>query len=149
MANLKQGLYSYLQALSSISGGVFADRFYPDQAPQNPTFPYCVYYIQDSEKNTHLTGASALSTDTVSILIYAETSESRSACYELLRNALHGRINVDFPQDSGTLDVRSIWLEGQTESFEGPTDGSEQGAFVMQMDFLISWAEPAPTLPTS
>lgn len=149
MANVKQGLYEYLQTLSSISGGVFANRFYPNQVPQNPTFPYCTFYIQDTEKATNLRGASALSTDTISILIYAETPESRSACAELLRNALHGRINIDFPQDSGTLDVRSIFLQGFTESFEGPTDGSQQGAYVMQMDFFISWVEPVPTLPTS
>jgi hypothetical protein len=147
MANVKQGLYAYLQALSSISSGAFGSRFYPDQAPQNPTFPYCVYYIQDDEKPTHLRGASALSTETISILIYGLTPESRSACSELLRNALHGRINIDFPQDSGTLDVRSIFLQGLNDSFEGPTDGSEQGSFVRQMDFLVTWVEPVPTLP--
>lgn len=147
--NIKQGLKSYLLALSSISTGLFADRFYPEQAPENPTFPYCTYYIQDDQKPVHLTGASAFSKDTISILIYAETSEDRTECMHLLRNALHGRINVDFPQDSGNLRVRSIWLLGVAESFEDPTDGSEQGSFVMQMDFEINWVEPLPTLPTS
>lgn len=144
---MKQGLYEYLQSLASISGGAFANRIYPNQAVEDPTFPYCTFYIQDSEKPVHLLGASAISNDTVSILIYAATPESRTTCYELLRNALHGRLNIDFPQSSGTLDVRSVWLQGFTESFEPPTDGSEQGAFVMQMDFLINWVEPAPTLP--
>lgn len=147
--NLKQGLWSYLQALSSISGGLFADRLWPDQAPERPTFPYVIYYTQDDQKPAHLGGASPYSKDTISFLIYAETPEDRTACMHLLRNALHGRINVTFPQDSGTLAIRSIWMLGMTESFEGPTDGSEQGSFVLQMDVEINWVEPVPTLPTS
>ena len=146
--SLKQGFRSYLLTLSSISG-VFGDRIWPNQAEQNPTFPFLTFYVQDDEKPVHLLGASALSRDTITVNIYAQTPESRTACLELLRNALHGRINIDFPQDSGTLDVRSIKMMGFSESFEDPTDGSQQGSFVAQVDFLVVWAEPVPTLPTS
>ncbi len=147
--NLKQGFRSYLLTLSSISAGIFGDRIWPNQAEQNPTFPFLTFYVQDDEKPVHLLGASALARDTITLNIYAQTPESRTACLELLRNALHGRINIDFPQDTGTLDVRSIKMMGFSESFEDPTDGSQQGSFVAQVDFLVVWGEPVPTLPTS
>ena len=147
MADFKRGWYSYLQSLASISGGIFADRVYPDVAPQGVSFPYVIYYTQDTDKVRHLNAASELSIDTITTLVFAASSEDRNTACELLRNALHGRKNVDFPQSSGSLDVRNITLLGLTDSYEEPTDGSEQGAFVTQMDFQVSWVEPAPTLP--
>jgi hypothetical protein len=147
MSDLKRGIYSYLQSLASISGGIFADRVYPDTAPQGADLPYVVYYLQDSEKVRHLTSASQLSFDTFTLMVYAASSEDRNTACELLRNALHGRKNIDFPQASGSLDVRNVTLLGLTDTYEEPTDGGEQGAFVTQMDFSVSWVEPAPTLP--
>lgn len=147
MADIKRGLYQWLQSLASISGGIFGDRMYPDTAPQGAAFPYVIYYLQDTDKVRHLTAASELSFDTFTLNVYAASGEDRNSACELLRNALHGRKNVDFPQASGNVRVRNITLLGLTDTYEEPTDGSEQGAFVSQMDFLISWVEPAPTLP--
>ncbi len=147
MSDIKRGLYQWLQSLASISGGIFGDRMYPDVAPSGAAFPYVIYYLQDAEKVRHLTAASELSFDTFTMNVYAASSEDRNSACELLRNALHGRKNVNFPQSSGTVNVRSITLLGLTDTYEAPTDGSEQGAFVSSLDWMISWVEPAPTLP--
>jgi hypothetical protein len=105
------------------------------------------YYIQDEEKPRNLLAASALSQDTFTLSIYAESSESRSEVKEVLRNALYGRKNVDFPATGGNLRVRSISWLGSTDTMEAPTDNSEQVAFLSTIDLFITWVEPVPTLP--
>ncbi len=146
MADLLQGLYAYLQTQTGVTNLV-SDRVYPDQAPSNTTLPYITYYQQDSEKPRNLESASALAQDTISVLLYGESRLSVQTLSEAVRNALYGRKNIDFPQTSGSLDVRSISWLGQTASYEPPTDASEQAAYVLQVDLLISWVEPKPTLP--
>lgn len=146
MADLLQGLYQYLQTQTAVTD-IVSDRVYPDQAPSNTTLPYITFYQQDSEKPRNLESASALALDTISLLIYGNSRLSVQTLSEALRNALHGRKNVDFPQTSGSLDVRSISWLGQTDSYEPPTDASEQAAYVRQIDLLIVWVETKPTLP--
>jgi hypothetical protein len=146
MPDIKDGFFQYLQSLASVTAALGSSIF-PDTAPQGTAFPYMTYYIQDEEKTRTLLAASALSQDTFTLSIYAESSESRSEVKEVLRNALYGRKNVDFQATGGNLRVRSISWLGSTDTKEAPTDNSEQVAFVSTIDLFITWVEPVPTLP--
>lgn len=147
--DLKAALYAYITGKSAF-GNLCVDRLYPEYASQNVTLPYVVMEIEDSNHPDHLRGGSAMTEDVVTFTIYAVTSESRQSVREAMRNILHGRQHVSITvadTPSYSLELIDCRLDATHESYLPPTDGTEIGRFVLEMDFKITWVEAAPTLP--
>lgn len=87
------------------SGAVFdlvGNRIWPDQAPQNATYPFIVYRIADTEPSDTKDGVSQLDVVTVTIESYATARTVARSTAEAVRTLLdrktagtYGGINLD------------------------------------------------------
>lgn len=151
--DIKAALYYYLYTVDSGAHGaplsaLIDSRLYPEEAPQSPTLPYVVHEWREDDVIGTLVAPSPLAQQVATFMVFGRTSDERDAVVEALRNCLDGRSDIQIPQGAGTVFVRSIRRQGKTPSFEPPEDGTEdKGSFVYAVDYLVTFGQPAATLP--
>jgi hypothetical protein len=125
MPGIEEALVALLMGDVTVQGLV-RSQIYPETAPQKRyTAPYLVYTRVGSDSVRHLRGASGLVRTTFSLNVWAVDVLSRTAVNEALRPLFDGV----GPVLSAGVDIRSIALLDELDSFLVPDDGSEIGTF--------------------
>lgn len=140
--SLRTAIYDHLGDETDITD-VVSDRIYPDVAPEGADLPYITVNVVSTFHSHHMTAASGLAQARVQIDCWTTSSTGRETLSEAVREALDGYRGGSMGDDS--LDVRSVHLEDDAQTYEPPTTGSDVGVFRQRMDFMIWYAESVPT----
>ncbi len=129
--SLETALYSLLQTDADVVAA-FGDRIYPRVAPQGAEAPYCVRSRVSSPGYHHLGGPSGIASPRYQFSIYARSSEEAETCASVIRAALDG-----WRGDIGSERVLWVSLEDERDMYEDRGDGSQDGLFRTDLDFVI------------
>ena len=124
MATFKAELYTYVTSISGI-GAVLGSpvRFYPQSAPNSAAFPFVVYQRVTETGNPHLTGQTDLAMAVYEFSIFDLTDVGATTVADFLRVNIDGQnIGADF----GTRNVRSSFLESESDTYTDYGDGSQR-----------------------
>lgn len=148
--NINEGIYAYLVAQASLTAlvGTNPVRLWPQNASEATNVrngDYVVYGFTNSQHVTHLKGASELATYQFNFTVYASLSSGRNALSEVLRNLLHTKQNLVVSVTAGSINIKSIQLRYCSDGYSDMADGTENGAFVRDMFFDVTFFETAPT----
>lgn len=138
--SIKDDLYTYLINDSGIAAAV-SDRVYPLTAPTSAALPYITLQRISCPHVHHMGAASGLCDSRFQIDCWAENSVDAETASEAVREALDGYQHSTMEN----TDVRAVFLEDESDTYEPPDDASEVGVFRNRMDFIIWYAESIPT----
>ncbi len=140
--SLRNSLFRQLQA---VARNVFADAdAYPMGAlPKKPPQHFITFQRVSNVHHRHLLGGSGIAASRWQIDCWARYAADADKLYEAVRKStdnLTGSIGV-----AGSLtNIEVTFLEGDTEEFVPPVDGSQTGRARVRMDVLI-WAPETVT----
>ena len=101
-------------------------------SPSDVQLPYITFVKISNEHIMHIAGSSGIERPRYQVDIWASTSKDAGEIALSVRHALEGK------SPEGT-DFIFPYVEDETEGFEPPIDGSNQGTFRVSQDFII-WA---------
>lgn len=138
--SIEDVMRTYLLTNSTITG-LITDRIFPQQAPQNATFPYVVYHRISNIVLRHLGGRAGVSHSRIQLDCYARKySEAK-----VLRDAIISLIDPDESRTSrrlwGTVPVQSSIVEDSYDDDQIPAHGDEIGYHCLSMDAIIWFNE--------
>lgn len=144
--DILDGLTVYLMSKSSLTA-LIQTRLYPENVSQNMQRPYVAFSNTDTERVTHLRGASNIGDFYVQFDIYGSVQD-RQNIGEALRNILHTRTNVVLTDSSSNTAVFEYGELNRDYQGEKPQpDGTETVVFCRTMAFSLWIREVIPTLP--
>lgn len=151
--DLKVALVNYLSAkplltalLETLSGSTYP-AISPDILGQGQARPYIVVKVDGEFDKTYIGGAIPMVDAPVAIQIYADTSVSRTAIKNALRNIFSGRYNDTLTDGTNSVTFES-WLTHYIEKpFLSAQDGTEEGVYTGIALFKFSYNQAIPTLP--
>lgn len=115
-----------------------ANGIYSHKAPSGAALPHIVFAVTDTEHHKDASGAAGLAETEFTIESKATTSQGARELNEQCRQ-------VDgFSGAMGSSTVDSVWFEGGGESYEQPTDASEQGRYVRTATVRVKHRESIP-----
>ena len=127
MAAAGSVIYSLLSSNGALSAQV-GTRIYPDIAPQNTAFPFCVYTEISTDPTDTKDGASKLDVKRLQIDVYSRSYDTTNTIAELVRAVLD--------RYSGTnsgVNVDKIWYDDeQTGSYD-----ADMYVFWRSLDFQM------------
>lgn len=115
-------------------------RIYDNRAPQSPTMPYVVITEISATRFPTTKFAGGIVQKRVQVDCYASNTTAMRTLAEYVREALDG-----FSGTMGTTVVRSCHLDGETEQYEPPTDGSSGGKCRKIQEYVVFHTETIPT----
>ena len=135
--SLSAAIYNHLINDSAISG-IVSTRIYPDVAPSSAAVPYIVFLLVSRQTDHHLGGVTGTQHARVQIDSYESSSPRRGALSAAIKARCDGWAAT---RDGamGSLDVRSMILESDSDIFEQIDDGSEEGLYRNRADYLVSY----------
>lgn len=119
------------------------DRIYPGQIPAeaerpNPLYPCVVYHEIDGTSDKHLRGVTGYAESRVQFDCHALTSHEAREVRQVLRLKLQPHRGA-----AGSLFISNADVDSKRDEYVPPADGSDQGRYIKQIDFLIQHSEPA------
>lgn len=140
MAVLEEGVYARLSGSTGVTS-IVSTRIYPEELPQNPTYPALTYQRISGNSHFHQTGLTGLGEGRIQVTCWAQKAEKGGGDYpqvkdlrEAVRLALAG-----FQGTAGGVDIRSVDftndLDIQTE------DNDRLGLKQNVLDFVIRHVE--------
>ncbi|HDZ21936.1 hypothetical protein LCGC14_0714630 [marine sediment metagenome] len=140
--SLTRALIYELEQDSGVSGKVSDRIFIGRPSRESPTYPMLIVDLTDTQHVTTNDGKAGLAMYTYDIEVEARTYEELNDTAKTVRILLDGNTgDATFGETAKTVDVKSITLQGQSDSKDGPDDGSDRPVFVRTMTFDIWWAE--------
>ena len=139
---LKDSLYEHLTDNAGVSA-IVGTQVYPHLAPQNVSRPYITFALISSTRYPHLAAASGVVSQRIQINCWSNTDLGADTLGNAVRASLDG-FN-DTMGTTSTTDVRRVFLDDESDAFEQPTDGREQGLYCVQQDYIIWHTESVPT----
>jgi len=135
-------LYAYLAANVGLSALV-STRIYPINAPTSATMPYIIYQRLNNRSMWHLgsTSSSKLTVESFQFDIFSSTALSCENVSIKLRQALDGYSGLM----NGGTNVRRVFLQDVLDSFENPTDATENFIHRIMMTFDFWVIRDVPT----
>ena len=117
----KAALRMLLVANGTISAAIGA-RVYTRYAAQDAAFPLAVIYEKTVERVRHMAGVAGIAQAVIILEWYADTDAELETLSEAARGALDMYSNT-VTVGSDTIDLRSVTLADESETFEMPADG--------------------------
>ncbi len=119
---------------------ICGDRVYPSRIPEQcPRLPALAYQIQDVDRVTSLRGAAGLRRVDVELecrsLIKADNRDAR----EVIRLLFQGFIG-----NLGQVKIKYISLDTESDEYEQPTQGSDDGTYTKTFSFTFVVREKIP-----
>lgn len=135
-------LISDLQARLVANVGVSAQttRIYDNRAPQSPSLPYIVLTEISATRYPTCKAAGGIAQKRLQVDCYAASTTAMRTLSELIRTALDG-----YAGTSGATVIRACHLDGETEQYEPPTDGSSGGKCRKIQEYVVFHTETIPT----
>ena len=117
-------------------------RISPQKAAQGDVRPYLVYRTISGVRAGHLTGSALVNTTLIQIDGYADTEQECVDMVSAVRKELDGRIRSSVTLSGNTIIV-SIFLKDERRRQVRSLDGSDDGIYGFQLDFLVLHQEAA------
>lgn len=132
---MKSGLVALLTGEATISAIVGA-RVYINKAPERAALPHIIITQMASEEYTSIDGASGQ----LRMLTFdIDCKSNRSVEAESLGNAVRTFID-DYSGTAGTYTIGAVFLNGESDSVEPPSDGSDKAVHVVTLDVDIQYS---------
>jgi hypothetical protein len=128
MISIKTALYQYLSTHHAVVA-VIGTHVYPQAAPTSTVQPYVTMQRLTHLNDRHLVGVTDLAHLTMQLDSWALSSCDNEQVTEALRQALDG-----YRGSMAGVAVEYCAVINEFDSYEPPTDGSEQGIFHTAMD---------------
>lgn len=141
--NLKENVHDWLASIGGVTDAVAAADIYIEVADSGATVPYITIAQISTDHEHHMGGASGLAQARMQIDVWADSETNRNTVSEALRDAFDGYSGT---MGDDSVNVRSVFLAEEAETYEPPTDGSQQGVYRNRMDFTIWYVESVPSL---
>jgi len=139
MSSLKTALYNFLTQATGVSG-VVGNRIFPGTAPTSAKLPYIVYQVISSPGTHHMGGQAKIANPTFQFGCYGRTSVDAENAKESVRNAI-----VGFRGKWDDVIISAVHLEQESDDFEIPDQGGEEGTFQERMTITIWYQREIPT----
>lgn len=127
---LKADVYTALTGETSITNLVSL-RIYPGKVSETAQLPYISYSVPNERGVHHLNGVNTLAKAEIQFDVWAESSVSRTAVANALREFLDGSVKVTF----GSTNINKIENTNNVDTEEDPINGSQNGNLGVFMDF--------------
>lgn len=134
---MRSGLVALLKAEATVTAIVGTAGVYIAKAPQGTRLPFIVIDQQDTEEFLSLDGTGKLRRMGFTIDCIAATSVAA----ETLANAVREFID-DYTGAAGTFTVKAVILNGESQSYDPPNDGSDVGWHLITLDVDIFYDRP-------
>ncbi len=117
-------------------------RIRPQKVGQRDAKPYMVYRTISGVREGHLTGTALVNKALIQIDGFADTEDEIVDMVSAVRKELDGRIRTSVTLSSNTIIV-SIFLQDERRRLVRSLDGSDDGEYGFQLDFLVMHQEAA------
>ncbi len=117
-------------------------RISPQKTGQRSAKPYMVYRTISGVRSAHLTGTALVNKALIQIDGFADTEQEAVDMVSAVRKELDGRIRTSVTLSSNTIIV-SIFLQDERRRLVRSLDGSDDGEYGFQLDFLVMHQEAA------
>lgn len=121
------------------------DRIYPGEIPQkaplpNPMYPCIVYHEITGDSLKHLSGITGFAESRLQFDCHGLRSHEAREVRQVLRLKLQA-----FRGMAGPLFIANVEVDtgGRRDEYVPPIDGTDQGRYIKQIDFMVSHSEPA------
>ena len=134
MATLEEGMYSYITGLAAISALIGSGddaRMYPNELPQNPTYPAIVYHLISTNDLMAHDGATDFMKKRLQFDCFGETYGSAKNLAKILRQQINGQSGA-----LGGITVHGIFFKNEQDDF-----GPNVEVDLTQVDFLITYKD--------
>lgn len=121
---------------------ILGTRIRPLRANQKDARPYCVYRTISGRRLGHLEGTSLVNRVIIQIDGYCDTEQESVDLVKAIRSELDGRIRTNVTLSGNNLIV-SIYLRDERDLPVVTDDGSDDGIYGFQLDFLVLHQEAA------
>ena len=132
---MRSGLVSLLTGESTISS-VVGSRVYVGKAPQGAILPHIVLTQMDSNELPALDGHGSLRAVTCDIVCKAERSVTAESLAKIVRQYID-----DYTGTAGSETIDAVIVNGETDAYEEPVDGSDIGIHAVTIDATIQYQE--------
>lgn len=136
---IKKAMSNFLRQSTGVSA-VLDDRIFFLNAPTKSKLPYVVFETISSPGTHHMGGQSEIANPTFQFSCFGKTGPEAEAAKEAIRNAI-----VGFRGLWDDVIISSVLLQDESDEFDPPDDGSEDGTFSELMDITIWYKRPKPT----
>jgi hypothetical protein len=135
MADVGVAIRAVLAADGAVSG-VVSTRIYPDQLPQNVTYP-AIHYEHSSEfSHVHMTGISGLADSYIDVICHAATRLAATSLAEKVRLALS-----HYEGTSSGVVVRRVVPGNGTTDIHDPDDNSDLPTYYHEREYHVWYCE--------
>ena len=131
---MKAGLVFLLSAESTITS-ICSTRIYVGKAPEQATLPHVIITQLGSEENGSIDG---LSGRTRFVTFDIDCKSKTSVQAEALANAVRVFLD-DYTGTAGAFTIGAVLMNGESDDYEAPTDGSDIGVHVVTLDCEIQY----------
>lgn len=138
--DIEDALIDYLIAQAAITA-VISTRLYPDEAPQNPTFPYAVVTQEDETDQLHLRGTTGVVTTRFSIECHARGAGSKNTV-KTFRSAVRTTIGA-YQGTMGTYRVQRARLGSVSSLPTAPQHGEGVGYRGVSIEAFLTYTDTA------
>jgi hypothetical protein len=121
------------------------DRIYPGEVPQkperpNPLYPCIVYHEISGDSLKHLSGVTGFADSRLQFDCHGLRSHEASQVRQVLRLKLQPYRGM-----AGPLFISNVEVDtgGRRDEYVPPIDGSDDGRYIKQIDFMVQHSEPA------
>jgi hypothetical protein len=120
---------------------ICGNRIYPSRIPQlpYPSLPAMAYQISTVDRVTHLRGAAGLRRVAVELECRSLIKEDNRDAREVIRLLFQGFIGT-----LGNLRVKFVTLDDESDEYEQPTPGSDDGTYTKTFTFTFVVRESIP-----
>lgn len=117
-------------------------RIRPQMVGQRDVKPYMIYRTISGVREGHFTGSALVNKALIQIDGFADTEDEVVDMVSAVRKELDGRIRTSVTLSSNTIIV-SIFLKDERRRLVRSLDGSDDGEYGFQLDFLVMHQEAA------
>lgn len=137
---MESALRTRLLAVPGVASLVGSSGVHVGNVPQGSSYPR-IRLQRISTDHAHCQeGGAGIATAITQVDCHARTAKRAKQAADAVRTAVQG-----WKGASGSVDFRSILLDGERDQFEPDQKGGEQGHYTVQVDLQIHFVESIPT----
>lgn len=140
--SIRSALFTYLAGKAGVTAivGTSPVRIYPVVRPQGGDMPALTYARMSGGHDHNLQGSSGTAIPTFELDCFGDTYAQADALAEAIRQVMQG-----FSGTMGSVAVKSVILDDESDGYDPPEDDSDRGAFYISLKYRIRYTESIPT----
>lgn len=141
MAVLEEGVFARLSASTGVTS-IVGSRIYPEELPQNPTYPALTYQRISGRSGFHQTGLSGMGEGRIQVTCWSRKAEKGGGDYPKVKDLREG-VRLSLAGFQGTVAGVEIQSSDLVNDMDVQSaDNDHLGLKQNVMDFYIRHTEP-------